>query len=254
MPAGFRSADRSTAAAVPALRCRLLAAASLLLASCAEPPQPPPEERAHTAGCQAPPNVTNQPRSIAQTVDLLNALPKPLSLPCFVEALGRPLPLHAARSELSAQAAGRRSPRLFVYLEPLVMTLVPEGPGAQLLELGEQLPDRRSSKAELKFPIEGPVLPAQPFEQALFTADTTGCAFCHADEERDTRIADAPAFASQALRPLDRHRVPIDALGIELENCDAAVEPARCALLDALLGWGKLVDWDFPPDMATFGG
>jgi hypothetical protein len=199
--------------------------------------------------------VSHEPRSVEQSVELVNALPKPLTLPCFIEALGRPLKLHASLSTLSAQPSrGARSPRIFVNLEPLVMTVVPEGRGAHLLEFGERRPDLRSLKAELRFPIEENVSSSLPYEQALFTEEVTGCAFCHADEQRDEGIIGAPAFVSLALRPLEHQRVPLSSLKEERATCDPAIEPERCALLDALFGGGDVADWEFPKEMATFGG
>ncbi|MEI9950302.1 MAG: hypothetical protein WDO74_15315 [Pseudomonadota bacterium] len=43
-------------------------------------------------------------------------------------------------------------------------------------------------------------------------------------------------------------------LSHELEICDRVLEPQRCAILDALLGWGPVTDREFPVEMATFGG
>src|SRR5688572_16123159 len=100
------------------------------LLGCGDAPSQTGRERVHAPGCRAPEGVSGSPRSVDQTVELVNALPKPLSLACFVEALGRPLQLHATRSEISAQpAVGLRSPRIFLYFEPLIMTVVPAGAG-----------------------------------------------------------------------------------------------------------------------------
>lgn len=229
-------------------------AAGLLLVACGEGHPTPSVERSHSPACQAPVGVTNEPRSVEQSVELVNALPKPLTLACFVEALGRPLKLHAALSTVSAQPSrGTRSPRIFVYLESLVMTVVPEGRGAHLLELGEQRPDLRSLKAELRFPIEENISSSLPYEDALYTQEVTGCAFCHADEQRDLNVTVAPAFVSVALRPFEERRVSLSSLQDEHAICDPAIEPERCALLDALFGGGDVADWDFPAEMATFG-
>ena len=66
--------------------------------------------------CVAPEGVSTAPQTIAEVVTLLNALPKPLNLPCFVASLARPLSLHAVNSPFSAQPAqGRRSPRIFIF-------------------------------------------------------------------------------------------------------------------------------------------
>lgn len=238
------------------LRVFLRASAWTILLGCGDAPSQPARERAHTAGCQAPEGAVAAPRSVDQTVDLANALPKPLSLACFIEALERPLQLHATRSEISAQpAVGVRSPRVFLYSDPLIMTVVPEGVGAHLLELGEQRPGFRSLKAELHFPITAPVSPSEPYERTLFVETVTACAFCHATEERDPLVTSGPGYVSQALRPSSRHqRVTLEALREELRVCDPSVESERCALLDALFGWGDTLDWEFPQEMPTFGG
>ena len=80
-----------------------------------------PAVRQHTTGCRAPSSVSNAPQSIAETVTLINALPKPLTLPCFLESLARPLEMSATFSVVSAQpAVGHRSPRVFLFLGPKV--------------------------------------------------------------------------------------------------------------------------------------
>jgi hypothetical protein len=201
----------------------------------------------------APASVSNQPTNIEQTRLLVNALPKPLSLPCFVESLARPLRLFASRSLLSAQpATGVRSPRLFLFVGANVMTIVPEGDGAHLLELGEQRPDFRSLKAEIAFPVTAELPPDAPFSRAMFNDQVTGCAFCHAFEEQDPSIDYARAFVSEALRPLDGERVAIESVRAEHARCDATREPERCALLRALFAWGPTEEQPFPAEMPTF--
>jgi hypothetical protein len=187
-------------------------------------------------------------------VALVNALPKPLTLPCYLEALARPMPLHATLSQFSAQPAqGARSPRIFIYFEPLLMTVVPAGVGQHLLEFGEQRAEFRSLKGELGFPLEGEFMPGSVYEQTLFSDTLTACAFCHASEELDASVPGGHAFVSQSLRPRNGQRVSLESLRAELDACDGEVEPERCAMLDSLFGWGETVDWEFPVEMATFG-
>jgi hypothetical protein len=187
-------------------------------------------------------------------VSLANALPKPLTLPCYLEALARPLPVHATLSEFSAQPArGERSPRLFIYFEPLIMTVVPDGIGRHLLEFGEQRAGHESLKGELAFPLEAQVAPGEVYERTLFDSELTGCAFCHASERPDTSVPGGHGFVSQSLRPYDRQRVALDFMKSELAACNSAAEPERCAMLDSIFGWGEILDWEFPRDMATFG-
>jgi hypothetical protein len=69
---------------------------------------------------------------------LINGLPKPVSLVCFLEALERPLRLVATRSFFSAQpAVGARSPRIFLFMDGIIQSIVPAGSARNLLEMGE---------------------------------------------------------------------------------------------------------------------
>jgi hypothetical protein len=252
---GHRQSGGAASARVGGRAARQLPAIGLLLCGCADAPAKEERERPPTPGCEAPAGVANQPRSIDETIALANALPKPLTLPCFVESLGRPLQLHATRSVFSAQpATGTRSPRIFLRFESLVMSVVPEGLGSELLELGEERGDFRSLKGELSFPIHEAVTPSLPYEKVVFSEELSACAFCHAAEERDLLVPGAVGYVSQALRPFSGQRIPLADLALELPACDVSLEPDRCALLDALFGWGAALDWDFPKEMATFGG
>ena len=208
-----------------------------------------------TPGCRAPSGVSTSPRTINDVVTLINALPKPLTLPCFLESLARPLEIHATNSLFSAQPAqGPRSPRIFVFEELTTMSIVPAGSGAALLEFGEQRPNFRSLKAELTFPVRTQLASTSPFEGLMADDRITTCAVCHATELQDPSVSGVRAFVSQSLRALPRDQVSTQTLQHELEICDRSVEPDRCALLDGLFGWGTVTDRQFPVEMATFGG
>jgi hypothetical protein len=186
---------------------------------------------------------------------LINALPKPLSLPCFLESLARPLEISASHGVFSAQPAkGARSPRIFVFQDPNVMSIVPDGDGAELLEFGEQRPEFRSLKAEIAFPVTTQLLPNSPFDRLLFSPTLTTCGGCHPGELQESEISGVPTFTSLALRPRPREIVSVASLDHELSICDRTQEPLRCAMLDALMGWGPVSDRSFPFEMATFGG
>lgn len=211
-------------------------------------------ERSPTPGCRAPAGVSSAPGTVAETVTLINALPKPLSLPCFLESLARPLQMHASTSLFSAQPSqGTRSPRMFLFQGALVMSIVPEGDGAALLELGEQRPELRSLKAEIVFPVSTELGPAAPFDHLMLNQQFTTCGGCHPREEQESEISGVRTFASVALRPRPADRVSALSLGHELEICDRTLEPQRCAILDAMMGWGPVNEHDFPLEMATFG-
>jgi hypothetical protein len=203
--------------------------------------------------CFAPLGVDNEPQSISAVVDLLNAMPKPVSMPCFIEALARPLELHASRSVFSAQpAVGSRSPRVFLFSGPLIMSVVPAGIGREVVEFGELLTESRSLKGEIQFPVEHELTMAEPFERLMFNDTVTACAFCHADEQPAPQISEARAFTSEALRPRERERVALSSMLVEQLACDHELEPERCALLDALFGSGNVVEHDFPMALSTF--
>ncbi len=233
---------------------RLLLCSSVLLSCSPEGPDEATEaEQAPLSACATPVAQTNAPRSVMDVVAILNTMPKPVTLACFVESLARPLSLHAATSVLSAQpATGSRSPRMFLFSDPLIMTVVPEGSGSHLLEFGELRSTTRSLKAELEFPITREILPQEPFERVMFDETLTTCAFCHAYEERDASIDFTQAYVSQALKPRQGLSVDLETVRLEYQHCDRASEPERCALFDAVFSWGEVVWREFPEGMGTF--
>ena len=194
------------------------------------------------------------PRTVMEVIDRVNSLPRPVTLPCFIESLARPLELNATESILSAQpAVGARSPRAFIFADPLIMSIAFDGEGSRLLELGEvRAGGTRSLKAEIEFPVTGELAREAPFERILFLPAFTSCGACHDDEEPAPDVTFTDAFESRALRPVPTERVSLQSLVLELESCDGAREPERCALLDAVFGTGAVVDREFAASMGTF--
>jgi hypothetical protein len=183
----------------------------------------------------------------------VNELPRPVTLPCFIESLARPLELNATDSFLSAQPAeGRRSPRAFLFADPLIMSIAFGGSGSRLLELGESRGDGRSLKAEIEFPVTEELPRTVPFERVVFLAGITTCGVCHSDERPAPDVLFTKAFESQAYRPSPSERVSLESLRVEQESCDSVRESERCALLQAVFGAGAVSDRDFPATLATF--
>lgn len=210
------------------------------------PSQPP-------TSCRAPDSVSARPSRVADVVALVNALPHPLSLACFIEALEPPLQLYATESFLSAQpAVGPQNPRVFIYLGNLLVSVVPAGIGMGLLEMGETRPERLSLKAELPFPVEAPISPTLPFTHVVFNENISNCAFCHAFETTEQLDVGVPGFVSERLRPEASERVPLSMLKDELSRCQAGSDVERCDLLRALVGHVAPLDWEFPTDLDTF--
>ncbi|HKU37899.1 MAG TPA: hypothetical protein VJR89_07125 [Polyangiales bacterium] len=193
------------------------------------------------------------PRSIADVVALLNELPHPVTLPCLVEALPHPLAIHAIDSVFSAQpAVGERSPRIFLFLDPLMLSIVPEGSGGHLLEFGERRTQLHTLKAELEFPITAELGPTAPYDRLPFNEQASTCGFCHGEEEQAEDIAHPFARVSRALKPMAAQRVAIEALRAELRACDAVSEPERCALLEAVFAGGAVTERAFPAEWKMF--
>lgn len=199
--------------------------------------------------CAPAPGTTGSPATIAETIDLVNGLPKPVSLACFLEALDRPLRLVATQSVFSAQpAVGRRSPRIFLFIDGIIHSIVPDGSARDFLEMGEATTPGRSIKAELEFPIAENITLATAFER-LPMGDITTCGVCH--DGRVPVLGIEGAVESEVLRPADRELVPLAELEAEAQSCDAGLEPERCAMLGALFQHGDVVPAEFPRTVPT---
>ncbi len=180
------------------------------------------------------------PASIAEVVDRMDRLPE-RTIPCMIESIDRPLDVMAMASVFSAQPGTWYSPRFFLFTEGLVISVVPDGPGAHLLELGEWVdPGRTTLKGELVFPLEEG--PPDPFSH-LGYGDGTTCGQCHFGEEAtDVELA----FISEAIAPTLGSRVPLDDVWDEAQACDEDLEPERCGILRAVMGTNDVNDATFP--------
>lgn len=193
------------------------------------------------ARCSPPPGVSGSPGTIQQAVALMNALPKPTTLTCFLESLDRPLELYATRSELSVQPAnGTRSPRTFVIIGDLLMAIVPDGNFSSLLELGQLTTAGRSIKGEIAFPLRADVT-ASDITEHIRMGDVSLCGGCHGGETRprDSFFVDG-AFESAVAVPISVYEVELESLRREAEECDAGREPGRCDMFAALFDHGEV--------------
>lgn len=208
---------------------------------------PPPASHAGGAPaerrCVPAPGTTGSPSSISELMALLDGLPKPTTVACLLQSLDRPLELYLTSSTFSAQPApAERSPRTFVVLGPLLLSVVAEGDASTLLELGYESAPGRSIKAEIPFPLR-----AAPTPDALLTQVRTGrvtmCAGCHTNERQ---VPDPffdggeGAFESDMIPPLYVFEVDVEVLRAEAGGCDRQLEPDRCELLSALFDHGEV--------------
>jgi hypothetical protein len=188
--------------------------------------------------------------SIDDAIATIDRLPLPVTLPCFLASIERPLGLELTSDVFNTQPAeGYRSPRILVRLPRVTLTVVPVREGKHLLELGEDHPSGLTVKADLHFPIASELDPQEPFVRTLAYpgASETGCHVCHFEE-----IAlDDGRFANTQLRPPDEMIVPLDVLRDEHAACDRREDPYRCRMFSALLDHGDVFESRFPETVAT---
>jgi hypothetical protein len=209
--------------------------------------------------CPSAPGVSGSPGSIAEAVAMANALyaarihdDDPLTLPCFVQRLARPLSTVAVTGQISLQPAdGARSPRIFLFSGSLVMSVAPSGAGNPFLELAEYTTSpTRSIKAQMEFPLTAPLPLADPYDSIREKAGTV-CGGCHRDEVQSTSVTFTQGFESSVFRPLPSEQVPLLYLQDQTRTCDPKAEPARCEMLDAVYNHGNVTVGSFSPDAET---
>lgn len=216
------------------------------------PDEGAPEAPKQTRRCAPPEGMSGRPETIADAVALIEALPRPVSVGCFVESLDRPLQVYATSATLSAQpAVGPRSPRIFIFSGKLIISVVPAGDGRELVEFGQLTGLGRSIKAEVAFPVTEAIPAGEPYARLMYDEKHTACAFCHAQEEQVDTIGGAPVFSSRALKPIGALDVSLEALREEHQGCDAALEPERCAIFAGVFDAGEVVPGAFPPGLTT---
>jgi hypothetical protein len=203
---------------------------------------PVPGEAA-AVDCSTPSGVSGAPHDISSLIALLNALPKPTTIACFLESLERPLEVYFTESKLSAQPAlDERSPRTFIVREQLFVSLVLDGVSrpSSLLELGYVTQPGRSIKAEIAFPLFSDVS-AATLDNRVRVGRVSLCSGCHVLEARvDDAFFPDGAFESNTITPFSPYEIDLETQRAEAETCDATLEPLRCANLSALFNHGEV--------------
>lgn len=204
--------------------------------------------------CQSPAGAAIT--DIQSVVDWLNAMEKPLTLPCFIQSLPRPLKIQPAFSEFSAQPSpSLRSPRIFLFFDRLILTIVVdqdfvESPYA-LLEMSYLVdePNLITTKAELKFPLQNVVSPGAPYEGLSFNERISQCSFCHPKESILATVEGQPVYQSQMLKPATP--LPLTQLLQEAGSCAHDDESHRCAMLSSIVNHGDIIPFQFPANART---
>jgi hypothetical protein len=195
------------------------------------------------------------PTSIADVIELVNALPRPLNIPCFLSSLNRPLKVNITNSGRSAQPAmGDDNPRVFIMNDPLVISISVKGGASQLMEFAEFTTDQRSIKGELKFPITEQVVDlATPFIK-IESDSTSTCVGCHLQETKVTNTQyPGDVYESLALKPEVGQKIEVSDFRLESYKCELLAElDYRCHMIYGIYNHGEVTNEDFPATTLTF--
>ncbi len=189
--------------------------------------------------------------TIAAAVTQLNALPRPVTVACFIAGLARPLELVASTSVFSAQPAeGSQNPRIFVLLPGLVVSVAPTGDGAKLLEFSQWMTETRTLKAEVQLPLEAELSAEAPYTRTHSSFGVTSCGLCHRNEAAHPTIDGG--FVSDAYRPEGYSLVPLAELSALHAACTEDDVSERCALFHALFDFGVVRQGAFSNKVELF--
>ena len=189
--------------------------------------------------------------TIRDAVTRLNVLPRPVTAACFIAGLTRPLELVGTTSVTSAQpAAGRQSPRIFVLLPGLVVSVVPAGDGAKLLEFAQWMTPTRTLKGEVVLPLEAPLSFNAPYTQVHSNFGVTSCGLCHRNEVAHPTIEGG--FVSDAYRPEEYSLVTLAELSALHAACAEEDVSERCTLFHALFDFGVVSQGAFSSAVELF--
>ena len=217
--------------------------------------------------CSSPEGLTIS--DIESFTDWINALPKPIELPCVVESLPRPLYVSFTRSGISAQPSlGTNNPRVFFFYGDLILSVVTDhnpthtidGHEFDPLEVSYRTETKYSAlnevefgiKGEYKFPYATEIPYSEPYATILYSDNLTVCAFCHAQEIKVNEFDEVPVFASHIYRPFSSALVNIDYMRGQHASCIPEMEPFRCAMLSAIFDHGELIEQEFPEGAVIF--
>ncbi len=188
------------------------------------------------------------PNSLSETIQLINSLPKPLTLDCFLKSLQRPISIMAVNNTFSAQpAVGNESPRIFILNTRLALSVVPAGSGKTLLEMSEPMSGAQSWKAELEFPITANVDPYKMFDHITDrSSGNSRCLSCHTGETKQNYAGVGFGFVSNTVRPNETQRVNNLYLRNQAYVCNPSTNKYRCDILQAVFSNGTTQDIPFP--------
>ena len=186
------------------------------------------------------------PKSIDQAISLINALPKPLTIDCFISALQKPLSTYAVNNQFSAQpAVDVDNPRIFVINGNFLMSFAPAGIGAKLLEMSEVVSVASSVKGEVVFPVMANLPVDAPYSHIISTiGGGTSCRGCHSGETSYPLISSGPAYESGYVKPDPLKKISLVYMQYQSRRCGSSTD-SRCKMLRAIFQ-DNTIDANFP--------
>lgn len=249
-----------------------------------EPPISVAHQPEDLSRCLSPVGV--EISSIESVVDWINAMPKPLTLACFIASLPRPLAYNATWSTLSLQpAVGRRNPRIFIQYDKLWLSFVPQekvsifsdskgeksyiwdDDDIQLLEFSFEVESDQTYQQSIKGELTFPILKELP-RNAAYTRVAVGpantrstCGECHGGETAIGTLDGAPIFRSKMFRTTRTYEVGHAELLNEYLSCNPEINTGvgtdnnewyRCQMYDAFFGQGSTEWIRFRTEIGTY--
>ena len=197
-------------------------------------------------GCSLASQELRNPDTYDGLVQLINALPKPLSVECLLNNYDAPLKINATNSTFSAQPSeGPSNPRIFIIRNNFILSVVPTNKTQTVIEFAYVDGLNSSIKGELSFPINSNIISEEPFLEILSTfngATGTDCRFCHGAEVS----SGGSSFSSSIIAPDPYKNVTASSMKQQLASCNFLLEPQRCRVIQSIYGRAfEEINWPF---------
>ncbi|RZA24343.1 MAG: hypothetical protein EOP10_10195 [Proteobacteria bacterium] len=192
--------------------------------------------------CTRPDSIPKSPETIADILVLINAMPKPLSVPCLIDTLDNPFYVNATDNQFSGQPAyGYENPRIFLFLgSKLIVSVVPSGPGGKVVEFGYKTSETQTIKGELEFPVTEDLGMDAPYTYILNREkDGTVCGTCHFPESRAPDGFPDTAYTSLLVKPLNGYDVQLETLQNLNKECESSAGD-HCPVIQSLFVRGNV--------------
>jgi hypothetical protein len=183
------------------------------------------------------------PTTFEGVVDLVNKLPKPVTVNCFLYNYDHPLEIFAVDNQLNAQpSGGPDNPRIFIFKDDFMISVVPLGGGKDNIEFSKIVNEGKSVKGDLHFPIEETIEDDEIFSNIINEAnDGTVCRLCHGQESLYSGLS----YSSNIIVPEENLRITKQDLSEEIKKCRTETS-SRCAMINYIYSAGEVSDISWP--------